>query len=74
MNEEENEDKMKIDFLAIGDTATDVFIKLEQDSLAEVTGAPDTPEYRISLPFGAKIPYSQATIVAGVGNAPNAAV
>ena len=63
-----------VDFLAIGDTATDVFIKLEQDSLAEVTGTPDAPDYRISLPFGEKIPYSQATTVAGVGNAPNAAV
>jgi sugar/nucleoside kinase (ribokinase family) len=70
MNEKEN----TIDFLAIGDTATDVFIRLEEDSLAEVTGTPDTPSYRISLPFGEKIPYSQATTVAGVGNAPNAAV
>ena len=64
----------RIDFLAIGDTATDVFIRLEDDSGAIVSGAPDTAEYRISLPFAAKIPYQSDTTIAGVGNAPNAAV
>ncbi len=64
----------KIDFLAIGDTATDVFIQLPEDSGAMVSGDPDTASYRISLPFGAKIPYSEATTIAGVGNAPNAVV
>ncbi len=64
----------KIDFLAIGDTATDVFIRLEDDSGAIVNGMPDTADYRISLPFAAKIPYQSDTTIAGVGNAPNAAV
>ncbi|MBX4181461.1 carbohydrate kinase family protein [Candidatus Parcubacteria bacterium] len=61
------------DFIAIGDTATDVFIKLEDDRI-KVEGTPDTPDYRISLPFAAKVPYKEATTLAGVGNAPNAAV
>lgn len=62
------------DFIAIGDTATDVFIRLEEDSRAEVTGSVDSPDYKISLPFGAKVPYKEAITIAGVGNAPNAAV
>lgn len=62
------------DFIAIGDTATDVFIRLEDNSQAKVEGEPGSPNYRISIPFAAKIPYSDATIIAGVGNAPNAAV
>jgi len=64
----------KYDLVAIGDTATDVFIRLLDDSGAVVSGTPDTESYRISLPFGDKIPYSKSTTVAGVGNAPNAAV
>ena len=62
------------DFIAIGDTATDVFIKLPPESGAQVMGQADTPEYRLSLPFAAKIPYESAETIAGVGNAPNAAV
>lgn len=61
------------DFIAIGDTATDVFIKLENDSGAKVEGAPGSTDYRLSLPFAAKIPYASAVTIAGVGNAPNAA-
>lgn len=62
------------DFIAIGDTATDVFIRLEDDSRAEVVGTPGSANYRISFPFGAKIPYKEAVTIGGVGNAPNAAV
>jgi sugar/nucleoside kinase (ribokinase family) len=62
------------DFIAIGDTATDVFIRLLDDSGAVVSGTPDSPDYRISLPFAAKIPYESAVTIAGVGNAPNAVV
>ena len=62
------------DLIAIGDTATDVFIRLEDDSRAKVEGTPDASDYRITLPFAAKIPYREATVVSGVGNAPNAAV
>ncbi len=62
------------DFIAIGDTATDVFIRLEKDSRAEVTGSPDKSDYKLSFPFGAKVPYKEAITISGVGNAPNAAV
>ncbi len=62
------------DFIAIGDTATDVFIRLEDDSRAEVAGTPGGADYRISFPFGAKIPYKEAVTIGGVGNAPNASV
>ncbi len=59
------------DFIAIGDTVTDAFIKLKN---AEITGTPDSPDYKISLPFAEKIPYEEVTILPAVGNAANAAV
>ncbi|MBX4206601.1 carbohydrate kinase family protein [Candidatus Parcubacteria bacterium] len=62
------------DFVAIGETDTDVFIRLEDESGAQLSGMPDALDYRMSLPFAAKIPYESATIISGVGNAPNAAV
>jgi sugar/nucleoside kinase (ribokinase family) len=58
-------------FIAIGDTVTDAFIRLKE---AEITGTPDTPDYKISLPFAEKIPYESVTVVPAVGNAANAAV
>ncbi len=62
------------DFIAIGDTATDVFIHLGTDSRAEVSGTPGQSDYKLSLPFSAKVPYTEAIRIDGVGNAPNAAV
>jgi ribokinase len=59
------------DFIAIGDTVTDAFIKLKD---ATITGTPSTPDYKICLPFAEKIPYEDVTVVPSVGNAPNAAV
>lgn len=58
------------DLIAIGDTVTDAFIRLKE---AEITGTPDTPGYKISLPFAEKIPYESVTVVPAVGNAANAA-
>lgn len=60
------------DFIAIGDTATDVFIKLDDPSIKVEGLGGDHPT--LSLPFAAKIPYTDATIIDGVGNAPNASV
>lgn len=60
------------DFIAIGDTATDVFIRLTDPSI-RVEGA-DTEHPVLSIPFAAKIPYESAETIPGVGNAPNAAV
>ena len=59
------------EFVAIGDTVVDSFIKLKT---AEVSGMPDTDSYKLSLPFAEKIPYEDLTVVPAVGNAANAAV
>lgn len=63
--------KEKIDFLAIGDTLVDAFIKLEN---AEVHCNIDKNNCTISMPFGEKIPYQDVEILRGVGNAANAAI
>jgi len=59
------------DFIAIGDTVIDAFIKLES---ASVVGTPDSSDYKICLPFADKVPYESVTVVPAVGNAANAAV
>jgi len=60
-----------MDFIAIGDTAVDEFIKLKD---ATVHCDVDTTDCTISMKWGDKIPYESATMVSGVGNAANAAV
>ena len=67
MSENEN----KIDFLAIGDIVIDAFIKLKD---ASIVGTPDTPDYKICLPFADKVPYEDVFVLPAVGNAGNAAV
>lgn len=62
-----------IDFLAIGDTVTDAFIKLADTGRVEVRGVPDHEDYKICLPFGDKIPFEEVYVVPAVGNAANAA-
>jgi sugar/nucleoside kinase (ribokinase family) len=59
------------DFIAIGDTVVDEFIRLKE---ASVVGTPDTPNYKICLPFAEKIPFEDSTVIPAVGNAANAAV
>lgn len=59
------------DFIAIGDTVIDAFIKLKD---ASVVGEPDTKEYKICLPFADKVPYEEVYVIPAVGNAANAAV
>jgi sugar/nucleoside kinase (ribokinase family) len=63
--------KNDYDFIAIGDTVVDAFIKLKK---AEILGEPDTPGYEIALPFGEKVPYEDVFVIPAVGNAANAAV
>lgn len=63
--------KDQYDFIAIGDTVTDAFIRLS-DSSAHVDIDHGTRE--ICMRFGDKIPYDSVTAVPGVGNAANAAV
>ena len=60
-----------LDILAIGDIATDAFIKLHE---AKVHCRIDHSNCEITMPFGDKIPFEFSKVVKGVGNAANAAV
>jgi ribokinase len=55
------------DFIAIGDTVIDAFIKLKE---AEVSA----DGKKITLAFGDKVPFESVEVVPAVGNAANAAV
>lgn len=59
------------DFIAIGDTVTDAFIRIRQ---ASVYYDDHDHEQKLCLTNGAKIPYESVTVVPAVGNAANAAV
>lgn len=60
-----------LDFLAIGDITTDAFIELKD---ANVNCEINRDTCMLCVRFGDKIPYESVTVVAAVGNAPNAAV
>ena len=62
-----------MDFIAIGDTTVDEFIRLEKNE-AEVHCVLDHENCTISMAWGDKIPYDFSVLVPGVGNAANAAV
>jgi len=64
----------KVDFLAIGDTVIDAFIKLTDADRPDIRGTPDHEDYKICLPYAEKIPYEEVYVVPAVGNAANAAV
>ncbi len=59
------------DFLGIGDTVVDAFIRLEQ---AEVRCNEDKEKCYLCLNFADKIPYEDVYIMPAVGNSANAAV
>ncbi len=61
----------QMDVLCIGDTVVEPFIHLVK---AEVHCNIDNTGCTITLPFGAKIPFSDDNICYGVGNAANASV
>lgn len=61
---------MQYDFIAIGDTVTDAFIRLQQ---AEVHYTASKEDAEICMPFAEKIPYEDVWVVPAVGNAANAA-
>ncbi|HEU5114181.1 MAG TPA: carbohydrate kinase family protein [Candidatus Paceibacterota bacterium] len=61
----------QIDFLAIGDTVTDAFIKLKD---AHVTCNINHESCELCMKFADKIPYDSVTVVRAVGNSANAAV
>ncbi len=58
-----------LDFLAIGDTVVDAFIKVDVGHVQEHNGA---TEY--CVPFGSKIPFESVEVLYAVGNSANAAV
>ncbi len=60
------------DFVAIGDVLIDAFIQLNEDH-AKVSVDPKTGRKILSMEFGSKLPYDDVTVVAAVGNSPNAA-
>lgn len=60
-----------MDFIAIGDTATDEFIRLKD---AKVTCDINNDNCTISMKWGDKIPFDFSVLLPGVGNAANAAV
>ena len=60
-----------MDFIAIGDTAVDEFIRLKD---AHVACNINNEDCTISMKWGDKIPYDFSVLVPGVGNAANAAV
>ena len=61
----------QIDFLAIGDIATEPFIKIKD---AEETCDIHGEHCKICFRFGEKIPYESAEVCNAVGNSPNVAV
>lgn len=60
-----------MDFIAIGDTTVDEFIRLKD---ARITCDINNQNCTISMRWGDKIPYDVSILVPGVGNAANAAV
>lgn len=62
---------MALDFLALGDTVVDEFIKLKD---AEVHCDINREHCTITMGWGDKIPYESTTLVPAVGNSANAAV
>ncbi len=66
-----DENKNKIDFLAIGDVVIDAVIQLKD---AHVHCRIDTDACELCLRFGDKVPYDLVVVLPAVGNSPNAAV
>lgn len=66
--------EQEYDFIAIGDTVTDAFIRISQASVMHTEDAQGNVDEELCLSNGAKIPYDFAKVIAGVGNSANAAV
>jgi len=63
--------KNNFDFVAIGDTTIDAFIRIKE---ASVNCDINNENCQLCVNFGAKIPYESVTEISAVGNAGNAAV
>src|SRR3990172_4078447 len=62
---------MGSDFIAIGDTVTDAFIRIKE---ASVHCTIDRERCEICMRFADKIPYEDVYVIPAVGNSANAAV
>jgi sugar/nucleoside kinase (ribokinase family) len=62
------------DFIAIGDTVTDAFIRIKAASVFRMEDEDGMTDEELCFPSGAKVPYEFAKVLAGVGNSANAAV
>lgn len=67
----EDQNKHALDVLVIGDVLTDAFIKLFND---KAHAYQNEHGKWLAMAFGQKIPFDQAIVLEGVGNAANAAV
>ncbi len=65
--------EQQLDFVAIGDTVVDAFIRLKEGQ-AHTTCRVDTNACELCMAFGAKIPYDFVKVVYAVGNSANACV
>lgn len=63
--------EQQLDFVAIGDTVVDAFIRLKE---AHTKCNSDTGEGELHMAFGAKIPYEFVNVIYAVGNSANASV
>ncbi len=63
------ENKPQLDFIAIGDTVIDAFIRLSVGHIQETAHGRE-----ICLPYGSKIPFDDVFILPAVGNSANASV
>lgn len=63
----------QLDFVGIGDTVVDAFIRLREDQ-AHTTCRIDTGACEICMPFGAKVPFDFVKVCHAVGNSANACV
>lgn len=66
--------EQEFDFIAIGDTVTDAFIRIAQASVMSIENGDGLVDQQLCFVNGAKIPYEFVKVLAGVGNAANAAV
>ena len=63
------ENKPQFDFIAIGDTVIDAFIKISVGHIQETAHGRE-----LCVPYGAKVPFDDVFILPAVGNSANAAV
>ena len=64
----------QLDFVGIGDTVVDAFIRLKSDQAHTTVCKIDHDTEEICMPFGAKVPFDFVKVCYAVGNSANACV